>query len=273
MAEKAYYSAQEAMKRLGLAKSTFYDYVKEGKIPQPQLPPLRQRGAMFPAKEIDELADAIKGLIISYDEDQREYIFRVARSEDATALSKFSEYIFERVGGYGAPSEIFAEWAKNPRLEIVHILLHKGKIAGYFTTHPLHHEQIMEVLNRRIRLRQIPVEQYAPLEPEKPFDMYIGDLAADPDIKQVSVHLIGKMLAYFHNLGRQGIEIDGIYALASTREGINICRRVGMEPMNLPSAEPSIVPFELKMQETMNKFTEDYIKALRAYKKKRQRLR
>ena len=46
-----------------------------------------------------------------------------------------------------------------------------------------------------------------------------------------------------------------------------------MKSMNLPNAEPHIVPFELKVQENVNKFTEDYIKALRAYKKKQQRLR
>jgi len=273
MTEKAYYSAQEAMKKLGLAKSTFYDYVKEGKLPQPQLPPFRQRGAMFPAKEIDELANAIKGLIINYDEDKREHVFRIARLEDASILSEFSESIFARVGGYGTPSEIFLNWFKNSHLEIGHILLYKGEITGYFTTHPLHHEQIIKVLNREIRLRQVPIEQYALLEPGKPLDIYIGDVAANPNIKQASVHLIGKMLAYFHNLGKQGIEIEGIYSLASTREGINLCRRVGMKPMNLSSAEPNIVPFELKVQESENKFTEDYIKALRAYKRKQQRLR
>ncbi len=261
------------MKKLGLAKSTFYDYVKDGRIPQPHLPPLRQRGALFPAKEIDELANALKGFIISYSKDQQEYTFRVARPEDAPALSKFSKYIFERMGGYGTPSEIFAGWFKHPHLEIGHILLQKGEVVGYFTTHPLQHEQVMEILNRKIRLRQIAVEQYTPLEPGMPFDMYVGDLAADPNMKQVSAHLIGKMLTYFHSLGKQGIEIEGIYALASTREGINICRKVGMKSMNLPNAELSIVPFELKIQEDRNKFTEDYIKALRAYKKKQQRLK
>jgi len=130
----------------------------------------------------------------------------------------------------------------------------------------------MAILSRKIRLRQIPVERYVPLEPEKPFDMYIGDVAADPNIKQVSVHLIGKMLTYFHHLGKQGIEIEGIYALASSREGVNMCRKVGMKPMNLPGTEPSLVPFELRIQENVNRFTEDYIKALRAYKKKQQRL-
>ncbi|HEU5227764.1 MAG TPA: hypothetical protein VFU49_08120 [Ktedonobacteraceae bacterium] len=211
-------------------------------------------------------------MIVSYDEGQREYVFRVARPDDAIALSKFSEYSFEKVGGYGTPAEIFTNWFKNPYLEVGHILFHRGEIIGYFTTHPLHHELIMEVLSRKIRLRHIPIEQYAPLEPGKPFDMYIGDLAADQNIKQASVHLLGKMLTYLHNLGKQGIEIEGVYALASTREGIHICRRIGMKPMNLPGTEPHIVPFELKIQETANKFTEDYIKALRAYKKKQQRL-
>lgn len=273
MAKKEYYSAREAMQKLGLAKSTFYDYVRDGKIPQPQLPPFRQRGAMFPAKEIDELANAIKGLIASYTEEEREYIFRIARPEDAAPLSKFSKYVFERVGGYGASPELFTDWFKNPYLEIGHILLHNGEITGYCTTHSLRHEQILDVLARKVRLSQIPVEQYAPLEPGKPFDMHIGDLASDPNRKHAAARLIGNMLTYLHNLGKQGIEINRVYALASTREGATICRRIGMEPMNLPSTDPNIVPFELKVQENVNKFTEDYVKALRAYKRKQHRPR
>ena len=268
MAMKGYYTAQEAMKKLGLAKSTFYDYVKDGKIPQPQLPSFRQRGAMFPAKEIDDLANAMQGLMVSYNQEQRQYIFRIARPEDATALSKFSNYVFERVGGYGTPPEIFAEWFKNPFLEVGHLLRRDERIVGYFTTHTLNDERVRQVLSREIRLRNIATEKYERIEPGKPINIYIGDMAVDPNIKQLSVHLIGKILSYFQDLGKQGIEIKSIYALASTREGISICRKAGMKQMFTPKNEADAIPFELKVQETESMLTEGYLKALRIYKRK-----
>ncbi|GAC1503600.1 MAG: hypothetical protein NVS2B12_14960 [Ktedonobacteraceae bacterium] len=270
MAKKEYYNAQEAMKKLGLAKSTFYDYVKDGRIPQPQLPSFRQRGALFIAKEIDELANAMKGLIVSYENTEKEYDFRVAKVEDAEELSKLSNYIFEKVGGYGTPPEVFLEWTKLPYLEIVHILLHKNKIVGYCTTHPLHHEQIMQILNKEKRLRYIPVEEYALLEPDKPIEIFIGDIAATPDIKQLSINLIGKMLSYFQNLGKQGIEIKKIYAIGGTRAGINISRKAGMKQMNLPSLQPNFVPLELTVQEDKSILTDDYLKALKSYQRKQE---
>jgi len=268
MAKKDFYTAQEAMKKLGLAKSTFYDYVKDGRIPQPQLPSFRQRGAMFPAKQIDDLANAMKGLLISYHEEQQTYTFRIAKPEDAEALSKFSSYVFERVGGYGSPPEIFSEWFKKPFLEIGHLLLLNDQIVGYFTTHTLHDKQVKQVLNKEVRLSRIPIEDYEHLEPGKPLNIYIGDMAVDPNIKQLSVHLIGKMLSYFQNLGRQGIEIKNIYALASTREGVNICRKAGMKQIGTPKIETDGVPFELKVQETQSILTDDYLRALRSYKRK-----
>ena len=268
MIRKDFYTAQEAMKKLGLAKSTFYDYVKDGRIPQPQLPSFRQRGAMFPAKEIDDLANAMQGLMVSYNEEQRKYTFRIARPEDAVALSKFSNYVFERVGGYGTPPEVFAEWFKNPFLEVGHLLLRDEHIVGYFTTHTLTDEQVKKVLNREIRLRNILTEKYERIEPGKPINIYLGDMAVDPNIKQLSVHLIGKMLSYFQDLGKQGIEIKSIYALASTREGIAICRKAGMKQMFTPKNEADAIPFELKVQETESMLTEGYLKALRIYKRK-----
>ena len=140
--------------------------------------------------------------------------------------------------------------------------------AIYFTVHTLKDEQVKQVLTREIRLRNIPTEKYERIEPGKPLNIYMGDMAVDPNIKQLSVHLIGKMLSYFHNLGKQGIEIKGIYALASTREGINICRKAGMKQMFTPKSDADAIPFELKVQENESMLTEDYLKALRIYKRK-----
>ncbi len=97
-------------------------------------------------------------------------------------------------------------------------------------------------------------------------------MAVDPEKKQAAIYLLGKLLAYFEDLGKQGIEVEGIYATASTREGINTCRSAGMQQMNTPDVRPDWIPFELKVQETRTIFTKDYLRALNIYKRKRQRV-
>ncbi len=268
---KQYYNAQEAMNKLGVSKTKFYEYVDEQRISK-KLEEGRQRGAQFPVKEVDALAAALRGIEITYNpESQQERSFRVARPEDAPEVSRFSKYIFEPLGGYGLDEEIFAEWFKIPYLEIGHLLLDYEKIIGYVTILPLRHDQVMKIMHREVRPSKIPVEKLPRLEPGEPIDLFIVDMAVDPQVKQAVVYLIGKLLAYFEDLGKEGVEIAGIYATASTREGINICRRAGMTQMDVPNIQPNWIPFELKVQETKSSLTKGYLRALTIYKRKRQR--
>lgn len=271
MPVKQYYNAQEAMQKLGVSKTKFYEYVNEGRISK-RLDPNRQRGAQFSVKEVDDLAAALKGTVLTYGtEEEKERFFRIARPEDAPEVSRFSSYIFEPLGGYGLPEEVFTKWFSIPYLEIGHLLLERGQVIGYATILPLTHEQVMQIMRKEIRPSKIPINELPRLEPEKPIDLFLVDIAIDPEKKQAIVYLFGKLLTYLEELGKQGVEIIGIYATASTREGINICRRAGMRQMEIPDIQPDWIPFELKVQETKNSLTSDYIRALNIYKRKRYR--
>jgi len=271
MVVKQYYNAHEAMAKLGVSKTKFYEYVDEKRISK-KLEEGRKRGAQFPVKEVDALAAALRGIEVTYNpESQQERTFRVARPEDAPEVSIFSKYIFEPLGGYGLDEEVFAEWFRIPYLEIGHLLLDHEKIIGYVTMLPLSHEQVMQIMCKEVRPSKIPVAELPRLEPGKPIDLFIVDLAVDPKVKQAVVNLVGKLLTYFEELGREGVEIEGIYATASTREGINICRRAGMKQMDTPGIQPNWIPFELKVQETKSSLTKGYLRALAIYKRKRQR--
>lgn len=273
MAVKQWYDAQEAIQKLGVSKTKFYDYVKEGRIHK-DLDQNRQRGARYPAYEVDNLAAALRGIEIVYSpEEVQERSFRIARPEDAPAVSQFSSYIFEQSGGYGLPVEVFAEWFKLPYLEIGHVLLEKGEVKGYITVLPLRHEQVLQIMRKEVRPSKIPVKELAMLEPGKPLDLFVGDVAVEPKDKHAAAYLIGKMLNYFQDLGKQGIEVEGIYATASTREGINICRRAGMHQMEVPDIQPNWIPFELKIQESKSSFAKSYLRNLNIYKRKRERAR
>ena len=268
MAIKQYYNAQEAMDKLGVSKTKFYEYVNDGRISK-KLDSNRQRGAFYPVSDVDNLAAALKGVVLAYNtEDEKERFFRVARLEDAPEVSRFSKYIFEPLGGHGTSEEVLFEWFKVPYLEIGHLLLERGKLIGYATILPLEHKQVMRIMHKEVRPSQIPVKDLPRLEPGKPIDMFIGDLAIDPERKQAVVYILGRLLTYFEELGKEGVEIEGIYATASTREGINICRRAGMKQMDMPDIQTNWIPFELKVQGTKNILTKDYVRALNIYKRK-----
>jgi predicted DNA-binding transcriptional regulator AlpA len=64
-----YYRAEEAMKKLGLPKSTFHYLVRQGKIPKIILPLRKQ--AVYPVKEIDEIAQE-RAVLLAYEEVQEE---------------------------------------------------------------------------------------------------------------------------------------------------------------------------------------------------------
>lgn len=102
-------------------------------------------------------------------------------------------------------------------------------------------------------------------------DFFVAEMAVDPNKKQLGAYLLRKMLMFFNTLGKGGIEIEGIYATASSLEGINLCRKVGMKQMQLSNIQPNWIPFEMKVQETKSRLVKDYIQALRRYKRRHQK--
>lgn len=278
MVTRQYYTAQEAMERLGMKKSLFYHYVGQGQIKK-YLPQNKQRGALFSIKEIDEMAAARGISQEKSDEQQSEFrqktVFREARLEDAGEMYKLRQDVmarreerefapFEDPDDYhlGEPIIGFT------RLKFSHVLIRDGRLIGYFTVLPLKHETLMELAHNELRERDLRHEVTARFEPGEPIDCLIWEIVSDPDKKQIGAYLVGKMLSFFHTLGKQGIEIQGIFAFALSRKSINHCSRVGMRPMDLPRISGRWIPFKINVPGTKNKFTGNYIQALKSYKKR-----
>ncbi len=146
MAKKEYYTSQEARQRLGVSKTTFYEYVKAGHIYK--LPPQKQRGAFYLAKDVDELAAARKGFAKSDDIDKEKTIFRRARPEDAQQMHELGESIMRKSGEHSAPTKMLLHFLSMPNSEIGHVLVRDEQVIGYFTLVPLTHDQILHVMRR-----------------------------------------------------------------------------------------------------------------------------
>lgn len=267
MAAQQYYTAQEAMKKLGIAKSTFYTYVNEGRI-QKRLPPHKQRGAYFLASEIDNLAIGSEG-IKQRTKERSKTIFRRALPQDAQEMYELAQTAMARSGGYGIEAEKRLNYLTFPTSEIGHVLVKDGHIIGFFTLLPVTHKTLIQLMRGEVRASQILPEDFARFEPGEKIDCFIWEVIADPDEKQTGAKVIRKMLSFLHTLGKRGVEIEGLYAKATSPEGIDLSRKMGMHEMHLSGlSRLDYVPFEVKIAEMSNTFTKNYVQALKNYKKR-----
>src|SRR5438309_8702215 len=104
MAEKLY-TAEEAIEKLGIPRSTFFTKVKKGEIIK-QLPQGRERGALYLIKASDEASQSREntnhGKPLTHAEELlKGALFRRARPEDAQGMYELGERIMSRQGGYG----------------------------------------------------------------------------------------------------------------------------------------------------------------------------
>lgn len=278
MVKAHYYNAQEAMRKLGISKSTFYYYVEEGRIHK-YLPPHRKRGAFFLTTEIDEMANAQQRLRPSLSDGKQKTVFRSARYEDAQEIYELARYDRKTAKYSGTVAENRATYLSAshtgiepilPDMEIGHVLERDGHIIGLFSILPLKYETLMRLMKKEMRIDEISLEELAQYEPEEHVHCFIWKVAADSDDKHVGAHLIKKMLTFFHKLGKRGVEIDGVYAIATSHEEIHLCRRAGFTPIDLPGGTRSDwMPFELKIGSNRNRFTKNYLQAIKSYRKRK----
>ncbi len=274
-----YYELDEALQKLGVSKTTFYDYVKAKRI-QKRLPSGKQRGAFFLAEDVDNIAAERRGFAKQDEEDKEKTLLRIALPKDAQEMHEFGENIMARNGEHSAPARMIQQFLSVPNSEIGYVLTRDEHIIGYFTIIPLAHDEMMRIIQRdkdslfnQLRTRNLRPEDLAQLEPGTPIDIFIWEVMSDPRQKTTGQRLIGHMFNSLHALGKRGVEIEGIYTVATTRESKSLCRRMDMEAINIPEVTQSNwTPFKWEIQRHKNWFTKNYIQALKSYKKRMQRL-
>jgi hypothetical protein len=267
---KGFYTAKEARTKLGVTDDKFQYMVRTEQVKKIILP--GRKYGVYAQSEIDELSAALTGFVEQYNQDKPEQLFRTARPEDAEKMYRLGERVMRQSGGHGIPPERLIPFLSIRNSEIGHVLIREGRIVGYFTIVPLSHDKLMQRMREEVTTSQIKPEELASFEPGKPIDCFVWEVIVEPEQKHAAAYLIGKMLTFFHTLGKRGVDIEGIYATASSPEGISLCRKLGMQVINLPNVRPDNMPFEMKVQEHRNWLTKNYIQAIKSYKKRQQRL-
>ncbi len=131
----------------------------------------------------------------------------------------------------------------------------------------------MQRRRKEVYIADFPPQDLPAFQPGKPIDCFIWEIMSEPKDKPVGQYLISKLLKFFQTLGKRGVEIEGVYATATSIEGINLSRKMGMHLMDLPEViAPNYTPFELKIQKQVNWITKDYNLALESYRRRQERL-
>ncbi len=227
------YTRSEAIKKLGLPKSTFHDYVIAGRIKK-VVPPGKREG-YYLKKEIDELANATQLFILQYTSEPT--IFEVASTEeDIEGMSQVVESLWGKVT---TPSiELRKSWyKKNPLID--YIIKRQGIIAGYLSIDPLDEETLKLMLEGKKKGYDIKPENIYPFESGNSYDCFIG-LVVRQDIPNSKVYAMRLILGFYHVLldfARKGIFIRSLHAVSDRKEGMKICEDLGFEKE--PPAEGS----------------------------------
>jgi len=268
------YTFDEAIQILGIPRSTFFDKVKRGEIVK-IIPEGRQRGAKYLLKEEATGQKTQPEKHVTHAQAVlKDAIFRKAQPEDAQGMYELGERVMRKRGGYGVKPEQLLPYLSIPNSEIGHVLVKENNIIGYFTIVPLLHGQLLKRMRKEAYIVDFPPEELPLFLPDTPMDCFIWEVISEAEERAIGQYLLSKMLKFFHTIGKRGVNIEGVYATATSVEGITLCRRAGMSLMNLPEViGPRYQPFELKIQENRNWLTIDYILALQAYKRRQDKLK
>jgi predicted DNA-binding transcriptional regulator AlpA len=267
-APPGYYTAKQAMARLGLNSSTFYYYVRNHTIPK-KIPPMRKEG-FYPKKEIDQLANQVALFFhTSTLEQVPSTEVRVARPEDAQGIYD----VLDSFGWRTASVEQRVAWYKvNPFID--YIVFFEGRIAGYITSIPYSPEAMAAMMAGTKRAWDITPAEILPYKESKTYDVYVG-IATRQDIPEhfnLARRLIVGFMTFLEDLAQQGIIIRHMYAVSAEKDGQKFCRDLGFSerPNHVGEVyafdiQKPLIRFVLDLETSQTIFAKRYRKAWRKH--------
>jgi len=242
-APSGFYGATEAMKRLGMARSSFYDLVEKGKIKR-IIPPGRSDG-YYPKADIDRMAKAKELFILEYTEEPS--TFEQATEEDIRGLHEVCKTLW---GNLNTPSyETRMEWyRRNP--EMYYVVKQDRIIVGFLGVTPIK-KDILERMMQQPGLNE-ETEDILPFTPGVPIHglfLEIGVRSDIPKNRKYGRHLIEGGFTVLENFAKRGIIIEKLYAHSRTPDGIKLCRRMGFNETP-PTEGDTRIRFEVDLKKS-----------------------
>lgn len=260
---KGLYSAKEAREKLGVTDDKFQYMVRTGLLKKVILPD--RKYGMYPQTEVNRLAAAINATIEQYTKD--ESAFEQATQADLPEIIAMCARNMPRV----TPLEKQRSWLKR-NSEAFYTLRENGEVVAYACIFPVNFNWLKRVLKDEIRMGDVPLEEIYPFTDEKPLDLYIRDLIVDQTVgKDKATHHAQRLLAELSHviaqLGGRGVDIKGVYALATSPQGNQLARKLGFRAMiELDNQTEGFMPYEIVVDQSSSSLVNEYKAELQRYK-------
>jgi len=255
---KGFYSASQAIKRLGIPKSTFHDMVTKGQIKK-VVPPNKSDG-FYPKTDIDKMAKAQEAFMLQYATDAS--TFEIAEEEDTEGIAELYTELFG--GNKESRYNLIEEWY-NSNHEMFYVLKQDGLIVGYFGMFPLKHEAIEKIMNgleeTRFRTELLTpkyiIPEFKAGVTEEAF-LIIGVKQNVKKSKLYGSRTVSGSIEVLETMAKRGIVIKKLYATSRTQQGIRLSKGMGFKQITPIHEEDNLLRFELDITTTTNPLFKDF---------------
>lgn len=271
-----YYTAAQAIKKLDIPKSTFYNLIKRGELPEGIIVPLRKQ-AFYPKREIDKLAEERTRILAEFSQEPERLVFMLPNRDDLVQLVDIDRMIFHEETLI-QPEEQIARFAYNP--DAIHVLkdTKTNIVVGGVTISPLKSEVLDRLIKLEIDETQVRPEDYRPYTADHPQDCYVIGIVTRPGIaeKYYASRLLHAALNYLIELLESGITIRKVYTVATTEDGDRLAQNLHFT--RLPGEwkgeyedfrHPYVLDLEVK--ETKSRLINKYLKHKANLERRRKR--
>jgi len=206
-----YYTAREAIKKLGIPRSTFYDLVKANEIPSITVPSRRQ--VFYPKQRIDELAEERARLVGEVEQTPERFVFVVPQRDDLEQLVDIERMYFHE-SLIVSPEEQQEQLSYNP--EAIHVLkdTKTNTVVAGVSLSPIKPDVLEKLIRLEIDEAQVKPADYLPYTADAPLDCYVIDYVVrpGPNATYYGSKLLQATLDYFIELLNRRVVIRSIYA-------------------------------------------------------------
>ena len=269
-APKNFYTATQAIKKLGMPRATFFNLAKSGKIKR--VVPDGYTEGYYPKAEIDKMALAREMFTLQYTSDAS--LFRRAEEKDIQGITDLGVALF---GSSTTPSyeNRLACWKKNP--DAYYVVEQDELIVGWIALVPLKEDAISVLMGESkdatsmfVGMHQnvmVP-ENILPftVEGAKNVFLTVGARQGLPRSKTYGMKLILGGYEVLENFARNGIFVKRLYATSRTPDGIKLCRDVGFQEKE-DNATSAVKRFWLDLETTSSPLLQAYKRIVKEHSK------
>jgi predicted DNA-binding transcriptional regulator AlpA len=230
---KNFYTAREAMAKLGLKKSTFYDLIKRRDIPEGIVLPLR-RHALYPKAIIDQLAEEQAKILGEYEQEPERLQLMTPTLEDFKQIVEIDSTLFPEETWMSAET-LQERLPYNP--EVTHVLkdTKTDTVLSYISMSPIRQDILEALITLRIDETSLKPEHIAPYPPNTPLDCYIINIGARTGAGIAQQIYAGKLVYalknYLIELLEKGVILRRIYTVVTSREGERLALSLYFTPL------------------------------------------